>query len=294
MKEKLKHIYEHHYKKLMLIPFLLVVLALVQIGTQYALTGDFIHRGVSLNGGSTITFSSPSSISGLELEQFLREKFPKGDLSVRTLGAVGQGTAFAIDSDAQEKEEVTSLLQAIQEKVPLQKEAYSVEVFGSSLSETFFKQLVLALLISFGLMGIVVMLYFRLLIPSLAVIAAAFSDIVVTLAIFNLTGMKLTTAGIAAFLMLIGYSVDTDVVLTTRVLKRHEGSVMENIYSSIKTGLTMTVTTLAAIIVALIFVRSEVVQQIMIILAIGLVMDTFMTWIQNVGILRLYLERKKS
>ena len=178
--------------------------------------------------------------------------------------------------------------------MPLQKEAYSVEVFGSSLSETFFKQLVLALLISFGLMGIVVMLYFRLLIPSLAVIAAAFSDIVVTLAIFNLTGMKLTTAGIAAFLMLIGYSVDTDVVLTTRVLKRHEGSVMENIYSSIKTGLTMTVTTLAAIIVALIFVRSEVVQQIMIILAIGLVMDTFMTWIQNVGILRLYLERKKS
>ena len=270
------------------------MLALVQIVTQYALTGDFIQRGVSLKGGSTITFSSPSSISGLELEQFLREKFPKGDLSVRTLGAVGQGTAFAIDSDAQEKEEVTSLLQAIQEKVPLQKEAYSVEVFGSSLSETFFKQLVLALLISFGLMGIVVMLYFRLLIPSLAVIAAAFSDIVVTLAIFNLTGMKLTTAGIAAFLMLIGYSVDTDVVLTTRVLKRHEGSVMENIYSSIKTGLTMTVTTLAAIIVALIFVRSEVVQQIMIILAIGLVMDTFMTWIQNVGILRLYLERKKS
>ena len=294
MKEKLKHIYEHQYKKLMLIPLLLVVLALVQIGTQYALTGDFIHRGVSLKGGSTITFSSPADVSGPELEQFLREKFPKGDLSVRSLGTVGQKTAFAVDSDAQEKAEVTSLLQAIQEKVPLPKEAYSVEVFGSSLSETFFKQLVIALLISFGLMGIVVILYFRLLIPSLAVIAAAFSDIVVTLAIFNLTGMKLTTAGIAAFLMLIGYSVDTDVVLTTRVLKRKEGTVMENVYGSIKTGLTMTATTLAAITVALIFVRSEVVQQIMIILAIGLVMDTFMTWIQNVGILRLYLERKKA
>ncbi len=294
MNEKLKHIYEHQYKKLMLIPILLVVLALVQIGTQYALTGDFIHRGVSLKGGSTITFTTDSSLGALELEEYLREKFPGGDISVRTLGTAGGQEAFAIDSDAQENTEITALLGAIREKIPLAKEAYSVEVFGSSLSESFFQQLVIALLISFGLMGLVVILYFRLLVPSLAVIAAAFSDIVVTLAIFNLTGMKLTTAGIAAFLMLIGYSVDTDVVLTTRVLKRQEGTVMEKIYSSVTTGLTMTATTLAAIFVALLFVRSEVVQQIMIILAIGLIVDPIMTWIQNVGILRLYLERKKA
>ena len=69
-------------------------------------------------------------------------------------------------------------------------------------------------------MGLVVFIYFRTLVPSLAVILAAFSDIVVTLAIFNLTGEKLSTAGVAAFLMLIGYSVDTDILLNTRVLKK--------------------------------------------------------------------------
>jgi preprotein translocase subunit SecF len=61
-----------------------------------------------------------------------------------------------------------------------------------------------------------------------------------------------------------------------------------------KTGLTMSCTTLTAVVVALIFVRSGVIKQIMIILLIGLLVDLLMTWIQNVGILRLYLERKRK
>ena len=128
----------------------------------------------------------------------------------------------------------------------------------------------------------------------MAVILAALSDIVVTLAVFNLTGIKLSTAGIAAFLMLIGYSVDTDILLSTRVLKRKEGSVMDRVYNAMRTGLTMSATTLSAVLIALIFVQSEIVKQIMIILFIGLLVDLIMTWIQNVGILRLYLEKKRK
>jgi len=143
-------------------------------------------------------------------------------------------------------------------------------------------------------MGIVVFIYFKTFAPSMAVILAALSDIVVTLAVFNLTGIKLSTAGIAAFLMLIGYSVDTDILLSTRVLKRKEGSVMDRVYNAMRTGLTMSATTLSAVLIALIFVQSEIVKQIMIILFIGLLVDLIMTWIQNVGILRLYLEKKRK
>ena len=55
----------------------------------------------------------------------------------------------------------------------------------------------------------------------------------------------------------------------------------------------MTTTTLVAVVVALIFVHNEVVKQIMIILFIGLIVDILNTWIQNVGILRWYVEKKK-
>ena len=294
MKSKAKQVYEQNYKKLLLIPFIILILAMVQIGAQYAATGDFVNKGISLKGGSTITVDYDSSINLVELESYLNGKFPRADINVRTLSSAGQIVSVAIDSDAQEAEEINSLLAVVKEKLSLSEDSYSVEVMGSSLGKSFFKQTFIALIIAFILMGLVVLVYFRSVAPSMAVMLAAFSDIVVTLAIFNLTGIKLSTAGIAAFLMLIGYSVDTDILLSTRVLKRKAGSVMDRVYSAMKTGLTMSATTLSALLVALFFVQGEVVKQIMIILFIGLLVDLVMTWIQNVGILRLYLERKKK
>ena len=40
------------------------------------------------------------------------------------------------------------------------------------------------------------------------------------LALIDFLGIEISAAGIAAFLMLIGYSVDTDILLTSRALKR--------------------------------------------------------------------------
>lgn len=288
LKEKIQGIYEQKYKLLLFFSLTLVALALLQIGIQYAMTGDFVHKGISLKGGSTITITD-TSVNIQELQQFLSSRFPTMEISVRVIGSVAQPTALAIDSDVQKNEEIDALLSALKEKVDISEA--SVEIVGSSLGESFFRQTAVALLVAFLLMGIVVFAYFRVPVPSLAVIAAAFSDIVVTLAIFNLTGEKLTSAGVAAFLMLVGYSVDTDILLTNRVLRR-EGQVMDKIYSAIKTGLTMTLTTLAAVLVALLLVNNDVVKQIMLILFIGLIVDMIMTWVQNTAILRLYLERK--
>ena len=292
--DKLKKFYEKNYKKLLIIPFLLLFFAIIQIGLQNYHTGDFVNKGISLKGGSTITLDYDGSFGEEELKELLTNKFPKGDFTVRSISSAAKILGIAIDSDAQEDKEIEIILKVIKEKYSIAENQYSVEVMGSSLGESFFKQTVFALIIAFILMGIVVFIYFRSLAPSLAVILAAFSDIVVTLAIFNLTGIRLSTAGIAAFLMLIGYSVDTDILLSSRLLKRREGTVMDRIYSAMKTGLTMSATTLSAILVSLIFVQSEIVKQIMIILFIGLSVDLIMTWIQNVGILRLFLERKRK
>lgn len=292
MFQKIKHIYETKYKLLMIFPLLLLVLSLVQISAQYATTGDFVNKGISLKGGSTITITKDLQLSPLELEGSLQQQFPAADVTVRTLSSAGKTTGMAIDSGLQSTAEIDVLIGALSEQFMLQKADYSVEVVGSSLGNNFFKQMLIALVFSFLLMGIMVILYFRVFITSLMVILAAFCDIVITLAIFNLTGMKLHPAGIAAFLMLIGYSVDGEVVISSRLIKRSDGTELQRIYGALRTGWTMTLTTLVAVIVALIFVQSEIVKQIMLILLIGLVVDTIVTWIQNVGVLRWHLEKK--
>ncbi len=141
---------------------------------------------------------------------------------------------------------------------------------------------------------ILIIIYFKNSIPSIAVILAAFSDIVITLAVINIIGMKLSTAGVAAFLMLIGYSVDTDILLSTKVLKRKHGSLMERIYMGMKTGLTMNFSTLAAVIIAMFISDSEVIKQIMTIISIGLLVDLISTWIQNAGLLRMFIDKRKK
>jgi preprotein translocase subunit SecF len=93
--------------------------------------------------------------------------------------------------------------------------------------------------------------------------------------------------------MLIGYSVDTDILLSSRLLKSKFGTVREKMISAFKTGILMTVTTIAALVVGLTFSTSPVISQIMLILLIGLVFDIFNTWLQSAGLLRLYIERKE-
>ena len=290
-----RKIYEKKYKYLLIIPFIILVLAFAQIIAQYSITGDFVNKGISLKGGSTITINQDLSFEELSaLENNLNEKFPLAEISIRELSSAGKTIGIAIDSDAQSNEEINALSSAIEDHTGLSESEYSIEVMGSSLGESFFKQTKWVLLIAFLLMGGVVFLYFRMLVPGLAIMLAAVSDMVVTLAIFNLTGMKLASSGIAAFLMLIGYSVDTNILLSSRLIKKKEGTITERTYSALKTGLTMSLTTLAVVLSAFLLVQSETVKQIMVILLIGLLVDLVMTWIQNAGILRYYLERKKK
>lgn len=290
LKQRAIEIYDTKYKQLLIIPIAMLVLAIIQIGIQTATTGDFVNKGISLKGGSTISLLK--SADSAELQEHLSRTFPAMDITVRSITDAGEVIGVTIESDAQTDDEIVSVVKAIQKKVTIAQDDYTIEVTGSALGSSFFRQTFIAMLIAFVLMAFVVLAYFRTFIPSIAVILAAFSDIVVTLAIFNLTGMKLSTAGIAAFLMLIGYSVDTDVLLTSRLLKRKEGTVLERLLGAIKTGMTMTTTTLVAVVVALIITNSPVVRQIMLILFIGLIVDIINTWIQNAAILRVYLEKK--
>ena len=95
--------------------------------------------------------------------------------------------------------------------------------------------------------------------------------------------------------MFVGYSVDTDILLTTRVLKKREGkSIFEAIKGAFKTGMTMTATTFAAVVVALLFTQSEVIRQIMIVILIGLIFDVVNTWITNTVLLKMYIEKAKK
>ena len=87
----LKHIYVHKYKQLLIIPFLLLIFALAQIFGQYAITGDFVNKGISLAGGVTITLPERSA-DIIDLQNSLQGALPDGDILVRRLTKTMQMT----------------------------------------------------------------------------------------------------------------------------------------------------------------------------------------------------------
>jgi len=336
----IKNFYASNYKKLLIIPVLILILAIIQIAVQTATTGDFIRKDVSLKGGLTVTVLTDKDANPDLLQADIMSDFPGSDISVRLLKSLTTTSGITISADlASEKSD--QLLASIEKNldIKLTKDNYTVETMGSSLGASFFKETFKTIYIAFLFMAMVVFLFFGtsfkykivsviltltsaycLLInksfatdvvayilgpvlmiiyainsiPSITVILCAFSDITVTLAVVNLIGMRISTAGIAAFLMLIGYSVDTDILLTTRLLKRKEGTSMDKTFGAFKTGIMMTLTTFLAVGIALIFTGSDTIAQIMTIVLIGLVADIIYTWLQNAAILLMYLEKKRK
>jgi preprotein translocase subunit SecF len=287
---KIVHFYDHRYKQLIILPVLLLIFSLYILGSHYLQTGEFIEKGVSLKGGTTLSIAKTIDIN--ELQLYLTQKFPTADVNVRSLSLGGKDIGVIVEAA-----DITSeqLLSSIEEKTgKLERNQYTVDTTGPSLGKSFFNQAIMAVIAAFVLISIVVYLYFRTALPSFYAVFCVFADMMFAMAIFDLFKMRLTTAGVAAFLMLIGYSIDTDILLTTRVLKRKEGTVGERMASTIPTGLTMTSAAIVAVLVAYFATESELLKQIMFILGWGLVADIIFTWTFNAGLLRMYVEKKEK
>jgi preprotein translocase subunit SecF len=172
---------------------------------------------------------------------------------------------------------------------------YRIESISARFGKQYQTQALQAIAIAFILMAIVVFVVFRTFIPPLAVIFAAFSDIVIAVACMDLIGMELSLGTVAALLMLIGYSVDSNILLTTNLLRK-KGELNEKLRNTMRTGITMTSTTLSAVIAMFLvsfYIDIPILKDISIVLLFGLVMDLMNTWLFNAGVLRWYIERKE-
>jgi preprotein translocase subunit SecF len=279
-----------NYKKILLIPIAIFIISIIVLSVQYGTTGSFIEKDVSLKGGVSATIYTSQEINIDQIEQDFLNQNPGTEISIRELSTFGtkQSNGIIIETDA-------SLEQAnffIEENFP--SADTSIQETGEGLGDSFFKEMITAIIFAFILMGIVVFITFRKLIPSLAVIFSALLDIIATLAIINILGVKLSTAGIAAFLMIIGYSIDTDIMLTTKVLKRKAGTLWERTVRAFKTGMTMTLTTMAALFVAFLVTNSIILKQMFGIILIALVIDIISTWFMNTGLLIWYMKKNET
>jgi preprotein translocase subunit SecF len=264
-------------QQLVVIPLVFLIISLVLLALNTAATGMPVTPGIDFSGGTAVTIITTDTPVQL---QATFAGYPLNDI-----GDVNNGKFLKFGTMDDPKYQALS--QLISQKYPDAKIDQIGESFGKSLQY----QAVIALIFSFIGMAIVIFLSFRTFVPSVAVVLSAFADMAMTAAVMNIVGIPLSLGTTAALLMLIGYSVDSDILLTNRVLKR-QGKLNDKLMGAFHTGIIMTSTTLAAATALFIvswFGSVQILMEISAVLLIGLVADIFNTWLTNVGILKWYV-----
>jgi preprotein translocase subunit SecF len=264
-------------KQLVIIPLVLLVISIVLLSLNMINTGMPVTPGIDFSGGTAVTVITPDT-----REQILTtfSGYPLIDV------AEGVNNGKFLKFSSMDDAKFRSLTSLITQKYPDAK----IDQIGESFGKTLQYQAVLALIFSFIGMAIVIFLAFRTFVPAAAVVLSAFADMVMTAAAMNIIGIPLSLGTVAALLMLIGYSVDSDILLTNRVLKR-QGKLNEKLSGAFTTGIIMTSTTLAATVALFIvswFGSVQILMEISAVLLIGLVFDIMNTWLTNAGILKWY------
>ncbi|MBW6470415.1 MAG: protein translocase subunit SecF [Methanosarcinaceae archaeon] len=278
---------KHDNRQLLTIPIAVFVLSILVLAFTFTSTGAPVKLGMEFKGGTMIAVTTSDSALSIEAkysEYPIIDARSAGERVVMQFGPMDGKVQRALEDD------ITASYSDVE-----------IKQIGAVYGTTLQLQAVKAVILSFLGMAAVVFLIFRTAVPSLAVVASAFSDIMIAAAFMNIAGIELSLGTVAALLMLIGYSVDSDILLTTRVLKRR-GTVEEKISRAMHTGITMTTTTLAALVVMYVvstysylisssLPQMSMLSDISIVLIFGLAADIMNTWLLNTGILRWHVER---
>jgi preprotein translocase subunit SecF len=357
----MKVITEKNYKKLMMLPFLMVVICLILI---FIYPG--VSKGIDLKGGNQLILRYDGApVDQTKLEASLKGKYGFQELSIReTTGPTSTGVIIEysnspeVETAKAEKAKLDFTNTALVDLkstsksflAPLlaknyisQKDADAIDSFtnkedlkvyinetiilannnfnnsivnfvksdlglgddariqtreiSATLGSDFIKASIKVGIIAFILLSFVIFLFFRELVPSGLIIFAATFDILAGLAGMAILGLPLSLTTIPTLLMLVGYSVDTDILLSTKLLKNRTDDVFTATNKSMATGLTMTITTIVTVLVMVIvsyFMQMTVILEIASILLFGLIGDIISTWFFNAPALITYVQRKNK
>jgi len=274
------------YKKMIAIPLafaLIMAIAIITLG---------VPLGIEFKGGTLISIKDLNTKPDVNLiETGLKSHFGT-DVSVRLLGdrapwGLDIEIAKSLESDELEKMSEILANYGVGEKFDIQK-------IGPTVLLSFQEQARLGFIGAFIAIGIVVLFVFRTKVTISTILFSMALDIVGILGLMTILNVPLSLASFSAILMTLGYGVDTNILLSIRVLKRFGGTARDRAGDAMKTGIMMSGTTLAALIALNVFTTASVLKELSSALIFGVASDFLNTWFLNGGLLLMHVERRKK
>ena len=252
-----------------------------------------LNLGIDFRGGTMIGLNFSEEVEIQEIRAAMQSISIEGqefDLSTEEIKHFGNSTnvmiKFKVRDDAPEnfeQEIVNHLYQNMNEKVPEDKNNFILSIdtvspkIGSELSGKALWSIISAL----GLILFYISIRFEFKF-ALGAILALVHDVIITLGIFSFTGYEITLGTVAAFLTIVGYSLNDTIVILDRIRENmkssgtvlFESTINKSINQSLSRTLITSLTTLLVIIV-LIYAGGEIIRPFAFTMLVGVIIGTY-------------------
>ena len=252
-----------------------------------------LNLGIDFRGGTMIGLNFSEEVEIQEIRAAMQSIPIEGqefDLSTEEIKHFGNSTnvmiKFKVRDDAPEnfeQEIVNHLYQSMNEKVPEDKNNFILSIdtvspkIGSELSGKALWSIISAL----GLILFYISIRFEFKF-ALGAILALVHDVIITLGIFSFTGYEITLGTVAAFLTIVGYSLNDTIVILDRIRENmkssgtvlFESTINKSINQSLSRTLITSLTTLLVIIV-LIYAGGEIIRPFAFTMLVGVIIGTY-------------------
>ncbi len=257
-------------------------IALIFIGLLSIVFHNGLRLGIDFEGGTLMQmqFENPVEVGNI---RSALENVGLGNAEIQQFGAPTEVIIRVLRTDVGEGEKTSEQIQmALTQTLPDNPfEVRRLEQVGPKIGGELRGKAVLAILSA--LLGIVLYISIRFEFKfAIASIVALVHDILITLGVFSLLNLEITLAIIAAFLTIVGYSLNDTIVVFDRVrenLKALRRESYEHIVNlSINQSLSRTVvTSVTTFLVVLILWLggSEVIENFAFALIIGVIVGTY-------------------
>jgi preprotein translocase subunit SecF len=295
MMKKLFSFYYNNYKKLLLLPLLLLAFNLSVLAYNYITTGSIVNVDSSLKGGVSLTFNYDKEINYDLLKNYLINGLGTEDVDIILLKNQLSDNIMGYEVLTEQgvsKENLIGLIEGFLNDTLVENDI-SFGSQSSVIGDNFIKETGWLFLIGFFLMILVSYLSFKEIIPAFTISISTLADIIGILSVFNLLGVKVGVVTIGALLMIMGYSTDSDILLAANIFIKKEGNLKDKLFSALKTELTMNSTALITFVVMFLLSSVDAIKQISLVLIVGMFFDLFNTWLGSASIQRIYREFKE-
>lgn len=290
-------------KYLIAIPLIIAIFFGGLVAFHWQSTGDPVPMSMDFAGGSFVRIEDIESLKENSIKNFesiFSNEFGDPSVKIHEIKDDGEVTGLQIETSiellgGEENQTIEDEIRNQLSDAGVEGDLdLNIESMGSIITDLYKSQARNATIAALIAMAIILFIALRHLTTVGGIISVIGLDFIGILGGMIILNIPLSLASMAGILLIFGYAVNTNILLSTYILKRKGSTPRERAGRAMSTGIKMSSTSAAAMIALNLMTSAPELEQISAVLVIGILVDMVNTWLLNSGLILNHVKRKEE